>query len=111
MYLIVTSSRFDLLNPDQQLVLKVASVIGYRFSLEPLLAIVPLQKNKMEIFESILETELILSTEERSTKFCFQQVAVQETIYSMTAFSDKTKWHRELADWYEVRNKAKVSFQ
>lgn len=107
------ASRLDRLTPEQQLTLKVASVIGRIFSLPLLRAIYPINEEKSKLPESIkaLQQLGIIATETPSpeSNYVFHQVIVQEVIYNLMLFSQRRELHHQIAQWYEQTYQANLA--
>jgi class 3 adenylate cyclase/tetratricopeptide (TPR) repeat protein len=99
------ASRLDRLTPEQQLTLKVASVIGRVFSLPLLQAIYPIAEEKSTLPQSItaLQRLGIIATETSlpESNYVFNQVIVQEVTYNLMLFSQRRELHHQIAQWYE----------
>ncbi len=97
--------RLDRLTPTQQLTLKVASVIGQRFTLAMLRDIHPLQEDERALkadLEVLLHLDFIQyddSTLEPSYRF--RQMIIQEVVYNLMSFAQRRQLHRIIAEWYE----------
>jgi len=108
----VIISRFDRLTPPQQLVLQFASVMGFRFSTEPLLLLSPTSPKggETEIILKELEEKGFITPvptsikDGKTMKYSFSHLATQEAIYSSVAFSNRIPWHRKIAEYYEGRS-------
>lgn len=101
----VITSRIDRLTPEQQLTIKVASVIGRIFAFRILQDIYPIDKNKESISEhfKILEN-LDLTPLERpdpELAYIFKHIITQDVVYSLMLFSQRRQLHRAVAEWYE----------
>ena len=100
----VIASRLDRLTPEQQLTLKVASVIGRVFPLPLLQAIYPITEEKSTLPQSItaLQQLGIITTETALPEnYVFNQVIVQEVTYNLMLFSQRRELHHQIAQWYE----------
>jgi class 3 adenylate cyclase/tetratricopeptide (TPR) repeat protein len=101
----VVLSRLDLLPTEEQLTLKVASVIGPSFLLRTLHCAYPAR-----IAEAALRTHLdhtsrrrltLLEAEDPEPAFAFQHVVTQQGAYGTLLFEQRRELHRSVADWYE----------
>lgn len=99
------TSRVDRLRPQQQLMLKVASVIGRSFGYNLLQAIYPLaadQDKLPEYLDSLQRLELIaLEAPPPQLAYIFRHIMTQEVAYHLLMFSQRRELHREIAIWYE----------
>lgn len=99
------TSRIDRLLPPQQLMLKVASVIGRNFRVDLLAEIYPLatdQEKLPEYLDSLQRLELIvLDMPPPQLKYIFRHIMTQEVAYHLLVFSQRRELHRAIATWYE----------
>lgn len=99
------TSRIDRLLPPQQLMLKVASVIGRNFRGDLLEAIYPLAADKERLpehLDSLQRLELIvLDTPSPNLGYLFRHIMTQEVAYHLLVFSQRRELHRAIATWYE----------
>ena len=99
-------SRLDRLSPSEQLTLKIASVMGDTFSIEPLADLYPLESNRpimikhMETFTSL---DLISPAANNHT-YTFRDEITYHAVYSSMLFSQRRQLHRQLAEWIEENN-------
>ncbi|WP_299407231.1 adenylate/guanylate cyclase domain-containing protein [Acaryochloris sp. IP29b_bin.148] len=98
------TSRIDRLSPPQQLMLKVASVIGRNFSVDLLEAIYPLAADKQKLPEylgSLQHLELIVQETPPQRGYLFRHIMTQEVAYHLLVFSQRRELHQAIATWYE----------
>lgn len=101
----VITSRIDSLPPAQQLLLKVASVIGRSFEFHPLHDVYPVTddrprlKQHLKILEELDITDLTLS--DPNLVYMFKHNITQEVSYGLLPFSMRQQFHREIAEWYQ----------
>lgn len=99
------TSRIDRLLPPQQLLLKIASVIGRNFRYDLLAGIYPLAADKdqlPEYLDSLQHLELIaLETPPPQLGYLFRHIMTQEVAYHLLVFSQRRELHRAIAHWYE----------
>jgi class 3 adenylate cyclase/predicted ATPase len=100
-------SRIDRLPAEQQLTLKVASVIGRAFGHSTLLDVYPgaieepeLRSNLDRLGQSDMVLQLEVSSALRS--HMFKQVIVQEATYSTLLLAQRRDLHERVAGWYEL---------
>ncbi len=109
----VIASRLDRLTPEQQLTLKVASVIGRVFSLPLLQAIYPITAEKSTLPENIIALQQlgIISSETTlpESNYVFNHVIVQEITYNLMLFSQRRELHHQIAQWYEQTYQANLA--
>ncbi|HEY3311808.1 MAG TPA: AAA family ATPase [Anaerolineales bacterium] len=101
----VVTSRIDLLSASEQLVLKVASVIGTVFSYRLLGDIhpVPTDRPKLPEFLDHLEnldvTPLVSPPPDLS--YMFKHIITREVTYNLLLFAQRRQLHQAVAEWYE----------
>ncbi|MBP7998429.1 MAG: AAA family ATPase [Chloroflexi bacterium] len=101
----VITSRIDLLPAQQQLALKVGSVIGRAFAYRTLYDIHPVEADKpqLHLHLSGLEKLNVLAAEHlgTDTSYLFKHVLFQEVAYNLMTFSQRRQLHEQIATWYE----------
>jgi class 3 adenylate cyclase len=99
------ASRIDRLNPEQQLTLKVASVIGRTFPFALLQAIYPIEEDKPSLPKYLDELQRLnitpMETPPPELSYTFKHVIIQEVTYNLMLFSQRRELHRKVAQWYE----------
>jgi class 3 adenylate cyclase/tetratricopeptide (TPR) repeat protein len=102
----VLTTRMDQLPPGEALTLKVASVVGERFGLEPLLRVYPVAIEEADLrrhLETLIRLGLVspgvAGDEER---FEFRHVIAREVAYNLMLSSQARELHHALAQWYET---------
>jgi class 3 adenylate cyclase/tetratricopeptide (TPR) repeat protein len=99
------TSRIDRLTPQQQLTLKVASVLGRAFPFEMLRAVHPVEADRLTLPEQLVELErLDLVQREESGSgpvYAFKHVLIQEAAYHLMAFSQRRELHQAVALLHE----------
>lgn len=100
-------SRIDLLTPEEQFTLKVASIFGRTFEIEGLLEVHPLRG------DDTLEPQLtrmarldLLEMQEGSDPAptptrAFKHGIIQEVAYGTLSFEQRRRLHHAAAEWYE----------
>jgi len=98
-------SRIDRLTPQQQLTLKVASVIGRAFAAAVLRAVYPLAQDQGQIIDHLETLESLDLTRqdepEPEPAYFFKHVITQEVAYDLMLHSQRQQLHAVLAEWYE----------
>lgn len=97
-------SRIDSLEPTAQLVLKVASIIGYSFSLHILAAVFPVKQSVGTLLDHLMkiaQCEDILSVNKQSESFRFAHHTVREVVYNLLLLSQRAELHRLVAQYWE----------
>jgi len=101
------TARIDRLLPDEQLTIKVASVIGSYFESQTLAAIHPIQSDhpvveeQCEIFDQVLLTSRVHDAFQRGLQYRFRSELLLKVIYNMMLFSQRRDLHQSLAEQYE----------
>jgi class 3 adenylate cyclase/tetratricopeptide (TPR) repeat protein len=101
----VITSRMDRLSLDEQMTLKVASVIGHVFTLGLLHAIHPVRP-EISTLDADLTTlqQLDLIEQDSSTPeptYQFKQIITRDVVYNLIAFAQRRQVHRAIAHWYQ----------
>lgn len=99
-------SRVDILSSTDQLVLKVASVIGDAFTVDMLQKVVPEQPHPEAIHESIrrlIENDFLINQERAGagTIYAFRHSLSQEAVYNLLSFAQRRTLHRQIASLIE----------
>jgi predicted ATPase len=101
----VITSRIDRLTPQQQLTLKVASVIGRVFTLSLLQEIHPIEMDKpvMTMYLNTLERLDLTPLKNPSPElaYIFKHIITQEVAYNLMSFDQRRQLHQAVAEWYE----------
>ncbi|MGI8550252.1 MAG: AAA family ATPase [Dehalococcoidia bacterium] len=109
----VITSRIDQLPPEQQLTVKVASVIGRSFAYQVLREIHPIAGDQPRLREELEELErrdlTRLSTPDPDLSYLFKHVLIQEVAYNLLPFAQRRQLHRSVAHWLEHRYAADLS--
>lgn len=109
----VITSRIDRLTPQQQLTLKVASVIGRIFAYRILRDVHPLdadRNNLSSYLENLDKLNItIVETLEPELVYIFKHIITQEVVYNMMLFSQREQLHHAVAEWYEREYKDDLS--
>lgn len=101
----LVTSRIDILEPRQQLTLKVASVMGRRFDPAILADVHPITEDRGRIpahLQALASLDLIQAIEdETDAGFRFKHAITQEAAYELLPFSQRRELHRSVAEWHE----------
>jgi class 3 adenylate cyclase/tetratricopeptide (TPR) repeat protein len=98
------TSRIDRLLPDQQLLLKSASVIGRSFLYPLLYDIYPLAVDKKKLpqnLQRLNQQNLVVMESPEPLAYTFRHILMQEVAYQLMLFSQRRELHRAIATWYE----------
>ncbi|MBN1967724.1 MAG: tetratricopeptide repeat protein, partial [Anaerolineae bacterium] len=103
----VVRSRIDRLPPDQQVLLKVASVIGMQFGFQTLEDVHPLHLAEDALranIDALCEHDLqLVDTLEDDLVYTFRYATTREVAYGSLSFFQRRQLHRAVALWYEHR--------
>ncbi|HEU4324359.1 MAG TPA: tetratricopeptide repeat protein [Roseiflexaceae bacterium] len=98
-------SRVDRLSPSQQLILKVASVIGRVFAVRALRAAFPVEQEEIRQSEDLVALERLdlIASDPRDPgeSYGFRHAITQEVVYNLMLFAQRRQIHRAVAEWYE----------
>jgi class 3 adenylate cyclase/tetratricopeptide (TPR) repeat protein len=101
----VITSRIDRLSPSQQLILKVASVIGRTFPVELLRDIHPIKADKSHLpahLTTLAHLDITrLDTPEPHLAYAFKHAITREVAYNLMLFDQRRELHRAVAEWFE----------
>jgi class 3 adenylate cyclase len=101
----VITSRIDRLTPQEQLTLKVASVIGRAFAMRTLHDIHPIDADRPLLEGHLSRLEQLdltpLDTPSPDLTYIFKHIITQEVAYNLMLFTQRKQLHRMVAGWYE----------
>ncbi|WP_187434079.1 BREX system ATP-binding domain-containing protein [Paenibacillus methanolicus] len=101
----IVRSRIDRLPQEEQLVLKVASVIGRIFTYSALDGTMPVAgggEKLLALLETLTEANLTLrEPSDTELTYLFKHVITQEVSYNLLLHSQRKQLHGTLASWYE----------
>lgn len=101
----VIISRIDRLTPQQQLALKVASVIGRVFAYRTLHAVYPIAADKPQLRADLTALERLdltpLETPPPNLEYLFKHIITQEVAYNLMTFVQRRQLHVAVITWYE----------
>jgi class 3 adenylate cyclase/tetratricopeptide (TPR) repeat protein len=103
----VVASRIDHLEAPQQMLLKVASVLGRTFDLEPVRDLFPDKSERTRIandLKAIEERGLIEATTKDRRSFTFGHAIVRDVAYQSMLHAQRRELHRAAALWLEARS-------
>jgi class 3 adenylate cyclase len=99
------TSRIDQLSAEQQLMLKVASVIGMTFPLRVLSAIYPVDMPTEQLAAQLFVTQqrelTVIEQLEPELIYSFKQALVRDAAYTLMSYAQRRQLHRALALVYE----------
>ncbi|HLF29277.1 MAG TPA: AAA family ATPase [Anaerolineae bacterium] len=109
----VITSRIDRLTLQQQLTLKVASVIGRIFAYQTLRDIHPVESDKPYVRDALNILQRLditpLEAPEPDLTYIFKHIITQEVAYNLMTFSQRRSLHRVVAEWFERAHAADLS--
>lgn len=109
----VVTSRIDRLHSSQQLILKVASVLGRIFLVRVLHNIYPFAATLEQLPAQLMALErldiILRETPPPDLSYIFKHNITQEVIYNLMTFSQRQQLHRNAAQWYESRHAADLA--
>lgn len=101
----VITSRIDRLSPQQQLTLKVASVIGRMFAYRTLTAIYPIIDDRPSLQNYLQQTDQLNLTQmiadEPDFLYLFKHIITQQVAYNLMLFAQRQQLHQAVAEWHE----------
>lgn len=101
----VITTRIDRLNPPQQLILKVASVIGRTFPVELLRDIHPIETDKPYLpthLNTLTQLDITrLDTPPPDLAYTFKHAITRDVAYNLMLFDQRRELHRAVAEWFE----------
>ena len=101
----VIISRIDALPAQEQLLLKVASVVGRIFALRILRDIHPVEVDKPKLLDYLSHLDSLditpLESPEPELSYIFKHIITQEVAYNLMLFAQRRELHRVVAEWFE----------
>lgn len=101
----VIVSRIDRLSAAQQLLLKIASVIGETFEFGLLYDVYPLAEDRVRLLDELQQLEkldvVVLKIPAPELVYGFKHVITRQVVYDMLLFGQRRDVHRTVAEWYE----------
>ncbi|MBI3965159.1 MAG: AAA family ATPase, partial [Chloroflexi bacterium] len=102
----VIISRIDRLAPSQQLLLKVASVVGRTFPFRILRDVYPIAADREHLAEHLdrLQDFDVVPIESggQELTFSFRHIMIQEAAYNLMLFTQRRQLHEAVGTWYEA---------
>jgi class 3 adenylate cyclase/tetratricopeptide (TPR) repeat protein len=101
----IITSRIDRLSPSQQLVLKVASVIGRIFTMRILGAVHPVDTLRHKLIHDLITLEKLditpLESPEPDLSYYFKHIITRDVSYNLMTYAQRGQLHATVANWYE----------
>jgi predicted ATPase len=100
------TSKVDRLPQSQQMILKVAAVIGRAFPFDLLKDIMPAFTTKADAqsikadLEQLDSLDFISLRSEKPLTYLFKQIMMQEVIYAQMLYAQRRQVHEKVAEWY-----------
>ena len=102
----VVASRIDRLGPDQQLALKVASVIGRVFAYQILQDVHPIDHQRPFLKDYLAHFERVDLAQIEATvpdlTYMFKHFITREVTYNLMLFKQRRELHQAVANWFET---------
>jgi class 3 adenylate cyclase/tetratricopeptide (TPR) repeat protein len=102
----VVLSRLDQLPAEEQLTVKVASVVGRSFLVRTVASVHPARPERPEVWKHFDHTTrrrlTVLESEEPEPGFAFQHAVTHHVAYDTLLFEQRRDLHRSVAGWYEA---------
>ena len=99
------TSRIDRLSPQEQLTLKVASVIGGAFTARVLREVHPIAADRAQLRDHLGALHrldfTVLERPEPELTYSFKHMITREVAYDLMLFAQRRELHRAVASWYE----------
>ena len=109
----VIAERIDRLHPDQQLSLKIASVLGRTFLERLLCSIHPVETDVATVVEHLAAFQTaylaLLETHLPERVYVFKHLITQQVAYNLMLFSQRRDLHRAVAVWHEAEYAANLA--
>jgi len=103
----IIGSRIDRLEPQPELVLKVASAVGLTFAPDVIRAVYPLVEDRGLIdksLDTLVRRDLTIRVPPPpGVAYSFRHPLTREVAYNRMLFSQRRELHQELASWFEIR--------
>lgn len=100
----VIVSRLDALGAAEQLMLKIAAVVGQEFSLKMLRDLFPCAQGTADLIAlaRVLEREdVVYPVGGESDRYRFKHVLLQDAVYELLPYALRQELHRDIANWVE----------
>lgn len=101
----VAISRIDQQTPQQQLTLKVASVVGRVFPFRVVAEVHPVEDDRPTLpqqCELLVRRGLFVGERpDPELTYSFKHIVLQQAAYELLAFAQRRLLHRAIAEWYE----------
>lgn len=102
----VITTRISRLTTEQQLTVKVASVIGRIFALHLLADIYPIpdERDQVSLYVSDLDRLKITPfyTTDPEVSYIFRHVLSREVAYNLMLYAQRQQMHQAIGQWYEI---------
>lgn len=98
------TSKVDRLEPSQQIVLKVASVIGQSFTISMLSQVLPEESDAEKLEQDLkllVNTNLVVVESSDPQVFAFSNTLIRDAIYGLMLFAQRRALHKQVALLYQ----------
>jgi class 3 adenylate cyclase/tetratricopeptide (TPR) repeat protein len=100
----VVTSRVDQLDAQQQLLLKVASVVGRSFPVHLVRDLYPVGDDRdtvPSLLAPLEQLDVIRPAPPPDEAYMFKHALTQEAVYNLMLFAQRRELHRSVAEWHE----------
>jgi tetratricopeptide (TPR) repeat protein len=102
----VITARIGRLSTEQQLTVKVASVIGRIFALQLLVGIYPIAEEREQVSRYVSDLDRLNITPyyaaDPEISYIFRHVLSREVAYNLLLYAQRQQLHQAVAQWYEI---------
>lgn len=105
-------SRIDQLPAREQLLLKVASVIGRQFPAQLLGDVYPVSDDRTALqamLPDLVSRDLLRSEADDGASYIFKHALTHEAVYGLMLYSQRRELHAAVAQWYETHEAADLA--
>lgn len=109
----VITARIARLTPEQQLTVKVASVIGRIFALRALTHIYPIPAERDLVPQYVSDLDRLNITpyyaSDPEVNYIFRHILSREVAYNLMLYAQRQQLHQTVAEWYEAAHAANLA--
>lgn len=100
------TGKIDRLTPENQVILKCASIIGQTFSVKMLRQILPAETDQKNLKRALRQIEsanlIVLETPDPNLSYSFANTLIRDVVYGLMLFSQRRPLHSKTAEIYEA---------
>lgn len=107
------TSKIDKLSHSEQIILKIASVIGLEFSFRILYLLLPEEKNLEESLNKLCNEGFIHlnATKDLADKiYSFTNTLIHDVVYDLMLFSQKREYHKKIAQIFQEEHSQDAAY-